>query len=55
MRVRRGRKAERPLTRDLARGGVEEVRTAHDLCYALRGVVRDDRELVREWAVGVPG
>ena len=31
MRVRRGRKAERPLKRDLARGGVEEVRAAHDL------------------------
>ena len=31
VRVRGGRKAERPLKRDLARRGIEEVRAAHDL------------------------
>ena len=48
VRVRGGRKAERPLERDLARRRAEEVRAAHDLGHALRRVVHDDRELVRE-------
>jgi hypothetical protein len=52
MCVRRCREDERPLEGDLAGGGVEEVRSAHDLGYALGGVVHDDRELVRVGAVG---
>ena len=52
MRVRGGRKTERPLKRDLARRGIEKIRAAHDLRHALRGVVDDDRELVRERPIG---
>jgi hypothetical protein len=52
MRVRRCREEERPLEGDLAGGGVEEVRSAHDLGHTLGSVVHDDRELVRVGAIG---
>ncbi len=51
MRVRGGRQAERLLKRNLSRGRVEEVRSAHDLGHILSGIVHDDRELVRGRAV----
>ena len=51
VRVRRRRKAERALERDLPRGRVEKVRAAHDLRDALSRVVHDDRELVGERTV----
>src|SRR6185503_3819157 len=44
--------AERLLQRDLARRGSEQVGAAHDLRYALLGIVDDDGELIGEEAVG---
>ena len=52
MQVARRRQAEPALQQDLPRRAVGEVFAANDVGDALLGIVDDDRELVREDAVG---
>ena len=47
-------RSEQMLQKDLARRRIEQVGAAHDFGDPLRGIVDDDRELIREPAVGAP-
>ena len=48
------RQAEQPLQMNLARGGIDQIRTTHHVGDALRRVVHHHCELVGEQRVGAP-
>src|SRR2546421_23206 len=54
VQVRRRRKTEPALQPDLARCRGKQIGTAHDVGNALRCVVHDDCELIREQTIGAP-
>ena len=51
MQVARRRQAQRALQQDLAGGGVEQVRPAHDIGDPLFRIVHDHRQLVGPVAI----
>ncbi len=54
VQVRRRRKTEPALQPDLARCRGKQIGAAHDVGNALRCVVHDDCELIREQTIGAP-